>query len=80
MEKRALVILWDRDAGRNPQYMGSIEISLQGLLDAVKSGSALQLRPPPKDKLDDTEKDAGRLYVEVASVGYPQVRLCPLYG
>ena len=73
MEKKALLVLRNKNFCIASDCMGSIEISLQGLLDAAKSGSALQVQPPPM--ADGPNQDAGKLYVEVASVGFPQVTL-----
>mmetsp|Transcript_55824 Transcript_55824/g.116793 ORF Transcript_55824/g.116793 Transcript_55824/m.116793 type:complete len:2524 (-) Transcript_55824:513-8084(-) len=49
--------------------MGYVEVSLEDLIDCAESGSPLQVQGP-KGK-----EDAGRLHVEKAVVGFPQVNI-----
>ena len=70
MDLSALVLidLWDYDVLKARDFMGYVEVSLEDLIDCAESGSPLQVQGP-KGK-----EDAGRLYVEKADVGFPQVR------
>ena len=68
--KRVIVDVWDWDVGGRGDFMGHVEASLRELLDAAASGAALPLlAPPPPHK-----QECGRLYVERAVLGFPEVR------
>ena len=71
LSRKILIDIWDHDAGRAPDFMGYLEITLQGLVDAAREKTALQVKPPPSEK--GKVEDAGRLYVESATLGFPQV-------
>jgi len=63
-----LIDLWDHDVLNAREFMGYVEVSLEDLIDCAESGSPLQVQGP-KGK-----EDAGRLHVEKAVVGFPQVK------
>ncbi len=68
LSRKVIIDLWDEDVVA-PDFMGYLEISLQGLVDAAGGKTALEVKPPPSKKA----AEAGRLYVECATIGFPQV-------
>ncbi len=62
-----LIDLWDHDTLNARDFMGYVEVSLNDLITCAENGSPLQVQGP------QGKEDAGRLYVEKALVGFPQV-------
>jgi len=73
LSKKILVDIWDSDRQSHDDFMCYREVSLQQLMDAAASGRPLELLPPPEGQ----EQDVGRLYVDRAIIGFPQVEVRP---
>jgi hypothetical protein len=68
LEARVLIDLWDHDTLNARDFMGYVEVTLEDLIACAESGSPLQVQGP------QGREDAGRIYVEKAVVGFPQVK------
>ena len=69
LNKSVLIDVWDWDRGGDSDFMCYREVKLQELMDAAKSKAPLPLMPPPEGH----QQNVGRLYVDRAIIGYPEV-------
>jgi hypothetical protein len=68
-EACVLIDLWDHDRLNSRDFMGYVEVSLEDLIACAEGGCPLQVKGA------QGKEDAGRLYVEKAVIGFPQVML-----
>lgn len=70
LNKRVLIDVWDKDMNAD-DFMCYLEVSLQELVDAAESKAPLYLQAPP----EGSKQSVGRLYVDKAVVGFPEVQV-----